>query len=1156
MRKLYFSILLLAAGISLAYTKLGAPPEAPELKMTSDTINTVKQVPPMEIAPLHLIKAHAADPLSRSANASEASTALCFMPEKGLYSFSLAKPRSMTNIGSILSEYFISGDRVNDSTYYLITPGDKYSAKTLSRLNTNTLELVKVADFTETLPIFPDLSYDYANSRMLAIASEYSTIDSYLYEIDLATGITKRLASYPSKRFYTIACGAEGDIWTIDVNGHLWRINPDYSLYYVGNTGYATKYMCSMDFDRTGHNLYYVPCDANVTSTLLSIDLRNGAATKIDQAGLARSAEIQCLSIEYIKAPEEAPTPISEWTVTPTSSGLEMKWTNPAKSEAGTTLNALEAVELYCDGTLLKTYNPTPGTVTSDKIKGLATGMHLFKLIAKANGKNSELREMTAWAGADVPAAPKNVKVQRVDDSSANLSWEAPTEGLHKGWLDPDNIKYRISRIAMASGDSVVVEKVYRKGLEYTDVSLTVGGRYHYTVQSLAEDYGGMNYSDTIYLGPPLEVPYSCAFETSDEYALWKTYDRDGDGRVWQEMVYWPYVVNFSSFCQSAVDDWIISPPIRLEAGKQYYLYCWVYSGLGEDYPKTLDITIGSDQTPESQSVVRTIDFNTKTDHYLRAAYTPQTSGVYHVGVRDRSVRSTSSVRMSNVWVMEKHTGSISGKITDEKGNPLAGVRAEFDNTDEFCITGEDGSYFLDFAETGSYPVSFTLYGYETIHKTVDVENDKTTTLYITMPGLPKEKIHGTITDTNGKKIANCELYLKGYGADRYAYTDKDGYFSIPDVFVGNYTLTYDKYKYQVDSVKIAMGNEAFNASKTISPKILEPSDAEAALATGETTKVLVKWNNPRDLFRHDSGILASQTGSLAGTKYYVFGAVFRKPALIKSLQWMTSTYQGPHDSINLFIFDINPDLTPSNRILYSLHDVKSKGDTVWNYLELPEPVAAPNGYYLAASYEGMVSLGMDSGSDEGWPYIKGINFNSQDYRNNVWNKVASKRNYLIRATGDELGQACEYDYRYKVWRLNEDNLFDESKWDYLGETQDNQLTDNLSGQNEGNYFYAIRAIYGDKQSEPIFTDNVEYVPDGVATLSTDNITIWPIPARDVINVEGARFDSAAVYSLDGIAVAQSQNDDVMNVSHLNTGIYILKLKIGKRIIIRRIIKL
>ena len=119
----------------------------------------------------------------------------------------------------------------------------------------------------------------------------------------------------------------------------------------------------------------------------------------------------------------------------------------------------------------------------------------------------------------------------------------------------------------------------------------------------------------------------------------------------------------------------------------------------------------------------------------------------------------------------------------------------------------------------------------------------------------------------------------------------------------------------------------------------------------------------------------------------------------------MTTDYRGPHNEMNLWIFGVNADGTPSRQVLYNAMHVPAAGDLKWSRHELPQPVTCPDGFYLAVSYsEGMASIAMSDGEDPVWPFEEGVNFRNKDYRTDDWACVDAsfvRNTYMLRAEGE-----------------------------------------------------------------------------------------------------------------------------------------------------------
>lgn len=202
--------------------------------------------------------------------------------------------------------------------------------------------------------------------------------------------------------------------------------------------------------------------------------------------------------------------------------------------------------------------------------------------------------------------------------------------------------------------------------------------------------------------------------------------------------------------------------------------------------------------------------------------------------------------------------------------------------------------------------------------------------------------------------MPGVEVSIRCNGEITRTNTDKDGYFIFPDVINLNHGIEFSKPKYRYARGAINVKSDT-TLTVRIHPGILNPSAPEAKV--DENGMVTVSWNDPRELFRRDCGVQEKQTGTAGGNEYSIAGTVWHVPARINAISWMNSPYAGPHKTMNLWLFDINEDGTPSSIPLYSAMEIPTNGDLNWTTHYIPEPIECPNGFLVGVSY----SYGMSS---------------------------------------------------------------------------------------------------------------------------------------------------------------------------------------------------
>lgn len=150
-------------------------------------------------------------------------------------------------------------------------------------------------------------------------------------------------------------------------------------------------------------------------------------------------------------------------------------------------------------------------------------------------------------------------------------------------------------------------------------------------------------------------------------------------------------------------------------------------------------------------------------------------------------------------------TGTLSGRVTDNFGDPLAGVTVRVEKTDCSTLTAEDGTYLLEGAPaSGSHIVSFTKDGYQSVSITITAArftNGVAADLNAEME-YANATIKGTVTDGRnaGAPLAGVTVTLSNQES---MSTDENGAFLFEDLALSDYTITFAKEGYPTETIDI-----------------------------------------------------------------------------------------------------------------------------------------------------------------------------------------------------------------------------------------------------------------------------------------------------------------------------------------------------------------
>ncbi|MDE6410178.1 MAG: hypothetical protein K2K81_08060 [Muribaculaceae bacterium] len=251
----------------------------------------------------------------------------------------------------------------------------------------------------------------------------------------------------------------------------------------------------------------------------------------------------------------------------------------------------------YTSNEITKIENPEPGkeySVNFDAQEGMT---YEFQLISECAFGSSETKTYSLYVGADSPASPADVKALP-KDSGALISWTAPTEGRHGGWLDPATIRYKVERVISYFDKTLLAEDL--EECEFFDPceDLTTLTSLSYAVTA----YNAMGEStdassETVTVGPMASLPFIEHFNAGSGYSptpdnIW-TYEPDDYDWSFSRSKYYSggangvlgddkkedgYAYCDDSYNSGDADRLMISTPINMSDAKYPVLSFWYLS--------------------------------------------------------------------------------------------------------------------------------------------------------------------------------------------------------------------------------------------------------------------------------------------------------------------------------------------------------------------------------------------------------------------------------------------------------------------------------------------------------------------------------------------------------------------------------------------------
>ena len=527
-----------------------------------------------------------------------------------------------------------------------------------------------------------DMTYDYKTNKMYALCFDRGL--SLIMEVNLDDGKMTEVCELTQTGCATLAADVNGDFYTIGQDGILYKIDiADGMMTEVMKTNRSGMLQLqTMEFDRSNNMLYWPSCtisfDEGEETYMLRIDIENKTVTDLGKVG-AESCLI-ALYIPFADGGDEAPGKPTDLKVVPADKGArkaELSWTNPTVNFVNEELTSIGSVVVERNDVEVAVFdNVKIGEKMSfvdDKIN--ADGECKYSVYARnANGNGSKATEYV-YVGIDVPVEPTNIRLAVGEFcQSAEITWNASNGGLHNGFINTDEITYKVIRMP----DAVVVANNIKE-TKFVDNNIDKLQRYAYKVyacNSVGES--GAYTLEAAVLGNPHAIPYKETYEDLDITFNTSTYiDGNLDYCTW--VINSPagyYQFGDSQFCLEHIinpgfehsgmdaDEWMITPPFLFDGSKSYKITFDARSIREENF----EFTIG-DRNAESfhkkftsANIVGNTDENYQDFHYYEIDVPAGTAGVKCLGlhlVTPFPANNYAHLQLMNISVVEGVSSGI-----------------------------------------------------------------------------------------------------------------------------------------------------------------------------------------------------------------------------------------------------------------------------------------------------------------------------------------------------------------------------------------------------------------------------------------------------------------------------------------------------------------
>lgn len=520
-------------------------------------------------------------------------------------------------------------------------------------------EMIGSYDGTIENVTYGGMAYDATTGNVygIGLTADGSAMQLAKYEFSESACTVTPIAALEGN-WNSIACDSHGQLYGISYAGvssgdsfevtesHLNKIDKTTgAVTLIGETGALPQYLSSAAIDTKTDRMFWNVCAPDETSCLYEVDLTTGAATELFQYAL--SDEIMGMYVPAPAAEAGAPAECKNVSVNFPTDNLAgtVTLTTPSTNFDGSAGSGELIVSVKANGKQVGSAETTYGkAVTVDvDLSLMGAGMYNFTIFASNEvGEGPKTKIKNIWVGADTPEA--TTATLTYANGNMEVSWLPVTASVNGGYLDLANLTYTVKR-----GDgSVAAEGLTTTTFTEAVAEPTEITSYYYTVEvKCGELVSAPAQTNTVVLGAIIP-PYACNFDDAD-LSGWTIIDANEDGKTWTTN---QGAVRVSYNSSKEMDDWLITPPIKLEAGKAYNVAFQAKSN-SERYAERIEVKFGKVNTAAGMTneLIAPTDLTTGEWTDLENMLVPDEDGTYYIGFHGISDADMYYLWLDNVQI-------------------------------------------------------------------------------------------------------------------------------------------------------------------------------------------------------------------------------------------------------------------------------------------------------------------------------------------------------------------------------------------------------------------------------------------------------------------------------------------------------------------------
>ncbi len=574
--------------------------------------------------------------------------------------------------------YATAGAVYAGANYFMASSTDYYGYRIISCtvVDTNTWEQTAYYYGEQDFQAL-DMAYDRTTGNIYGAFMDMN-LQSYVFgQLDITNGhvtLIRDLGRGTDSRWAAIGVDGSGNIYSISNNGTLFKVDPQTgATETIGSTGLSSRYLTTGAIDPETGAFYYATCNDH-ENTLYRIDTSTAAVTRLyDMPG---SEQLTGMYVARSEALPSSPAVVTDLQTDFSDDNL----TGAVSFRMPSSLFGGEAAEgegewlIRLNGKDYSSGKASYGSEVTAEVTVDGADMYTVSVFARNASGLSPVTKTDIWIGKDVPAPVEDVRLTYSASSEKfTISWKA-AKASHNAFFEPSEVTYDVVRYP----DGVTVATDL-KAVKCTDKVKRPEERVNYRYAVIAKYAGASSapsYSGDYPLGP-IVPPFLETFDSEQSLVSFTIIDENRDGTRWD----W-----FSGAARMAYSyngenrDWLISPAVKVEAGKAYRITLEARS-YNPSYPERVALYAG--KAPDAASMTMMLADRTDVSTYesivlVEGFLAPEEDGEYYIGILGCSDPMMYYLYVDNFRISEGFASQTPERVSDftivadESGYPEA----------------------------------------------------------------------------------------------------------------------------------------------------------------------------------------------------------------------------------------------------------------------------------------------------------------------------------------------------------------------------------------------------------------------------------------------------------------------------------------------------